>query len=123
MENNGSERRGATRVSFPCKIMISSPVRLLVSHTENISETGLRVMLEEKLNVFTMVGIELFVDKNQPIKCKGKVAWISEICNPVAREVMLYDVGIKFTEMNEFDKNYLKKIIFACARRGEQDPK
>jgi hypothetical protein len=114
MENSGSERRAAARVPFPCKIMISSPVRLLVSHTENLSEGGLRVMLEEKLSPFTVVGIELYVDKGRPVKCKGKVAWVKDIFNPIAREAILYDTGIKFIELNDFDKNYLKKIIEAC---------
>jgi len=114
MAGDGSERRIATRVPFPCKIMISSPIRLLVSHTENVSEGGLRVMLEEKLAPFTMVGIELYVDKQKPIKCKAKVAWVKEIMNPVAREATMYDTGFKFVEMNDFDKHYLLKIIDAC---------
>jgi PilZ domain len=121
MENNGSERRTAVRVPFPCKIMISSPIRLLVSHTENLSEGGLRVMLEEKLTPFTVVGIELYVDKGNPLKCKGKVAWVKDVFNPIAREVILHDTGIKFIEMNDFDKNYLKKIIDACKPKGNQE--
>jgi len=123
MENNGSERRTAARVPFPCKIMISSPVRLLVSHTENLSEGGLRVMLEEKLSPFTVVGIELYVDKGKPIKCKGKIAWVKDILNPIAREATLHDTGIKFIEMDEFDKVYLKRIIEACKTQGRQEQK
>ena len=123
MESNGSERRIAARVLFPCKIMIASPVRLLVSQTENVSEGGLRVMLEEKLAPYTVVGIELFVDKGKPIKCKGKIAWIKEILNPIAREATLYDTGIKFIEMNEFDKSYLKRIIDACKAQGNEEKK
>ena len=110
-EKSGSERRSSPRALFPCRIMISSPVRLLVSHTENISEGGIRVMLEEKLVPFTMVGIELYLDKNKPIKCKGKVAWIKEIVNPIEHEASMYDTGIKFFDLLEYDKLYLKKLV------------
>jgi hypothetical protein len=110
-EKSGAERRTAPRAIFPCRIMISSPVRLLVSHTENISEGGIRVMLEERLSPFTMVGIELYFDKNKPIKCKGKIAWIKEITNPVDRAANMFDTGIKFIDVGEFDKAYLKKLV------------
>lgn len=107
----GSERRTAPRAMFPCRIMISSPVRLLVSHTENISVGGIRVMLEERLSPFTMVGIELYFDKNKPIKCKGKIAWVKEITNPVERAANMFDTGIKFVDLSEFDKLYIKKLV------------
>ena len=114
MAEEGSERRIFTRALFPCKILISSPVRMLTSHTENVSEGGIRVILEEKVPVFTMVGIELFVDKNKPMKCKGKVAWIKEIINPIERQATMYDVGIKFVDLSDFDKVYIKKLVDAC---------
>lgn len=108
---SGAERRGSPRALFPCRIMISSPIRLLVSHTENISDGGIRVMLEEKLGPFTMVGIELYLDKNKPVKCKGKVAWVKEIVNPIEHAPSMYDTGIKFVDLLDFDKLYLKKLV------------
>ena len=80
-------------------------------------------MLEEKLSPFTVVGIELYVDKGKPVKCKGKIAWVKDVFNPIAREAMLYDTGIKFIEMDEFDKVYLKRIIEACKTQGKQEQK
>jgi len=119
MENNFDDRRNFPRAEFPCKIMISSPLRLLASHTENISEGGIRVMVEEKLTSFTMVGIEIYVDKSKPIKCKGKIAWVKEMVNPVAKEAVMYDVGVQFTDINEFDKNYIKKMVAAIKPPSE----
>ena len=118
---SGQERRGSKRVIFPCKIMISSPVRMLVSHTENISDGGIRVIIEEKLPIFTMVGIELFIDKNKPIKCKGKVAWVKEVVNPIERSAMMFDIGIKFIDINDFDRNYIKKLVVSCCEQGKED--
>ena len=47
----GSERRNFIRAVFPCKILVGSPVRLFASHTEDIGEGGIRVLLEERLNL------------------------------------------------------------------------
>ncbi len=110
-EKAAQDRRRAPRIVFPCKIMISSPVRLFSSHTENVSEGGIRVMLEEKLPPMTAVGIELFFEKERPLKCNGRVVWIKDIINPVEGRPVMFDTGIKFITVNEADKNYLKKLI------------
>jgi len=114
MDQDNVERRQYTRALFPCRIMISSPIRLLISHTEDISEGGIRVMLEEKLSPFTMVGIELYFDKNRPMKCKGKIAWVKEITNPIEKMPSMFDTGIKFIDLTDFDKLYLKKLADTC---------
>jgi len=107
----GEEKRKFARVIFPCRIVIGSPIRLLVSHTENIGEGGIRVILEEKLSVHTMVGLEIYVEKEKPIKCKGKVRWIGEKINPIARESLLFDTGIEFVGISESDRQYIKKLV------------
>ncbi|MCP4653366.1 MAG: PilZ domain-containing protein [Candidatus Omnitrophica bacterium] len=121
MGYEGENRREHSRVSFPCKIMISSPVRLLVSHTENLSEGGMRVVLEEKLSPYTMVGIEVFFEKNKPIKCKGKIAWVKEMVNPIAKTPTMFETGIKFIELNDCDKEYIKKLIKAITPEQKDD--
>ena len=118
--NNSSDRRSAPRVRFLCKLMMSSPLRMITSHTEDISEGGIRVVVDEKLSPFMSVGLELYVDKNKPIKCKGKIAWVKELVNPVAKEALMYEVGVKIVDINEFDKNYLSKIVKAFNETKEQ---
>ncbi|MFH1338742.1 MAG: PilZ domain-containing protein [Candidatus Omnitrophota bacterium] len=107
----GEEKRKFPRVIFPCRIVIGSPIRLLVSHTENIGEGGIRVILEEKLSAHTMVGLEIYVEKEKPIKCKGKVRWIGEKVNPLDRESLLFDTGIEFVGIDEADRQYIRKLV------------
>lgn len=107
----GEERREFSRVDFPCKILASSPVRLITTHTENISEGGIQIIIEEKLTPYSIVGLELFFEKDKPIKGKGKVAWVREKINPLGNEAILYDTGIKFIDLSTKDKNYIRVLV------------
>lgn len=108
---NGEERRRSPRVVFPCRIIVASPIRLLNTHTENVSEGGIRVLLEEKLGVYTIVGLEIFINREKPIKCKGRVRWVVEKVNPLEREPLLFDTGIEFVEINDCDRKYLSELV------------
>lgn len=109
--SNNQDRRKFPRAAFPCKIMLDSPIRLLVSHTENLSEGGIRVILEEKLNSFANVGMEIHLEKSRPIKCKGRVMWVMEKINPLEKQATLYDTGIQFTNIAQADKDYISKLV------------
>jgi hypothetical protein len=111
MKWSGEERRRFPRAEFPCKIIISSPLRLLTSHTENIGEGGIRVILEEKLDPFTVVGLELFFERERPIKCRGRVVWVVEKVNPIERIPLLFDTGIEFTKISECDREYIRRLV------------
>jgi hypothetical protein len=111
MEWDGVERRRFPRAEFPCKVIIGSPIRLLASHTENIGEGGIRVILEERLHPFTKVSLELFFEREKPIRCKGRVVWIVEKVNPIENEPLLFDTGIEFVEINETDKEYIRRLV------------
>jgi len=109
----GEEKRKFPRAVFPCKVIIGSPVRLIVSHTENISEGGLRVMLEEKLGAYTNVGMEIFFEKERPLKCKGRIIWVVEKINPLEKKAVMYDTGIQFIDMQETDIQYIRNLVSA----------
>ena len=113
MDSEGQERRRFPRAAFPCKIAVGSPIRWLASHTENISAGGIRVILEERLGVFTPVSLEIFLEKERSIKCKGKIAWVKEEVNPleIEGEPIMFDTGIEFTQINDSDKEYIKKLV------------
>lgn len=118
MNQGGEERRKYIRADFPCKIIIGSPIRLLVSHTEDIAEGGIRVILEEKLAPYTNVAIELYVEKDNPIKCKGRIIWVKEAVNPLQRQPTMYDTGIEFTEIKDCDTDYLRDMVDKLAEQG-----
>jgi Tfp pilus assembly protein PilZ len=91
--------------------MLESPIRLLVSHTENICEAGVRVILEEKLKAFITVGVEVYLEKTQPVKCKGKVVWAMEKVNPLETQATRYDIGVEFTDISTADKESIRNLV------------
>jgi len=111
MESDGSEKRKSSRTPFPCRITVSSPVRMISSHTEDIGPGGLRVMLDERLSMYTTLGLEIFLEQDKPIKCKGKVVWVRENMNPIERQPTIYETGIKFVEMNDCDQEYINILV------------
>ena len=119
----GEERRKFPRAKFPCKIVIVSPDKSLVSHTENIGEGEIRVLLEGKLNISTPVEVELFLlDRDKPIKCKGKVVWVQEKTNPLEKRSLMFDTGIAFTDIDNPDRGYIKKVVtHLLSREDEQE--
>ena len=123
MNWEGQERRRFPRAVFPCKIILSSPIRLFSSHTENISEGGVRVLLENKLELFTTVGLEIFLEKERPIKCKGRVVWVIEKVNPLKRECLMFDTGIEFSEISNQDREYIRNLITTILSQRKEEKK
>lgn len=112
MRDNFAEKREYRRISVACKISFVSSERQLVfnSHTENISAGGIMVIIEENAPS-TIVDLELYLwDKEQPLKCKGEIVWVNEI-TPKETKPRLFNTGIKFIEMSDFDKEEIKKFV------------
>jgi len=107
------EKRKFPRADITCKISTVFGERLLVFevHTENIGEGGIRVILGEKLNIPTAVDLELFLEnKEVPIRSKGEVVWAVEI-KPEGIRPRLFDTGIKFTLIDDLNKETIKKVV------------
>ncbi len=118
------EKRRFPRASIVCKITAVFAERLLVfnSHTENIGEGGIRVILEEKLHISTEVEVELFLlDRERPLKCKGQVIWTEEI-SPVGTEPRFFDTGIEFMGISDPDQTDVRKLVNAllAQEQGEK---
>lgn len=107
------EKRKFPRVKLACKISMVFGERLLMfnSHTENIGELGIRVILEEKLHESTIVAIELFL-KERSLKCKGQVIWVKEV-KPLGISPRFFDIGIKFIEMNDSNREEIGELVKA----------
>ena len=111
MDWKGKERRKFPRAVFPCKIIVNSSSRQLHSHTENLSKGGTRVILEEPLERFTTVRLELSPSVDTSIHCKGRVIWVIEKTNPIEDRPAMYDTGIEFVDMNGADKAYIQELL------------
>ena len=119
MSWDGKERRKAPRAVIPCKIIVLSPDHQLVSHTENISSYGIRVILEEELVVFDLVGLELFLKKETPIRCEGRVRWVIKKINPLEGQPTMFDTGIAFEFISDDDRKYIGEVVNTILCSGE----
>lgn len=120
-----TEKREFPRGSFFCKITAIFGERLLVfnSYTENISEGGVKVFLEEKLHIPTIVDLELFLEENgEPIKCKGELTWVNEIISEDAKRETLFDTGIKFIEITEADRSIIRDLVKKLTFKEKSGP-
>lgn len=116
----GLERRRFPRAKFPCKIIAHTlSEHTLVSHTENIGEGGVRVILDEKLSVHSKVGLEIYLEQ-EPIKCRGRIVWVIDIAHPLHQQALLFDTGIEFLDLCREDADRIKELVERLlARKGE----
>ena len=111
MSWNGVEKRNFIRANFPCKIIIYTPSEhTLVSHTENIGAGGVRVIIEESLDISSFVGLEVFLSGVQII-CKGRIVWVVGKSGPEKTEANIWDTGIEFYEISEKDRKVVEKFV------------
>jgi len=107
-----AERRKFPRINIACNVTVIFGERLLLfnAHADNLGNGGLRVILEERLHIGTLVELELFLAGNQkPLKCKGEVSWIKEKSS--AGHKSFFNTGIKFVELNDSVREEIKKLI------------
>jgi len=97
---DGSERRRFTRVNFPCRIVLYTPKRDRIDTVAiNISEWGVGLALREKLEVSSIIGLEIYEIKKRPILCNGFVKWVKGIeSSYVYIGNLLFNTGIQFNQ-------------------------
>ncbi|MEI8349471.1 MAG: PilZ domain-containing protein [Candidatus Omnitrophota bacterium] len=111
MDYSGIEKRRFIRARFPCKIFIHPPHQHIIStYTENISAGGVRVIIEEHLDISTPVGLEVHM-KDGVVHCKGRIVWVVGKESPYRKGVTYSDTGIEFYEISESDRVLIKEFI------------
>jgi len=111
---DGVEKRNFIRANFPCKIIIYTPSEhTLISHTENIGAGGVRVIIEESLDISSLVGLEVFLSGAQII-CKGRIVWVVEKSGSEKTEANIWDTGIEFYEIAERDRKIVESFVNAA---------
>jgi c-di-GMP-binding flagellar brake protein YcgR len=109
------ERREFSRINIACKISMALGDRLseFSAHTENIGAGGMMIIMdaEKAPSVSTAVDLELFLwNMDQPIKCKGEIAWVNEI-SPQEIKPRIFNVGIRFTEISDTDRDAIGRFV------------
>lgn len=71
--------------------------------TKDFSEGGIRFPLYEKIAIGTLIELHIETPFDTiPISAVGQVVWVKALNTEEGREV--YDVGVKFTQMQSFDQ-------------------
>jgi c-di-GMP-binding flagellar brake protein YcgR len=110
---NGIEKRRFVRANFPCKIAISTPTKhTIITHTENIGAGGVRVIIDEELDISLMVGLEIHLN-NEMIKSEARIVWAIEAKKTSADEKLHYDTGIEFYKIDEEDRKIINNFVEA----------
>ena len=113
---NGVDRRTFPRANYPCLIVVrrSTPPEAIMTHTENISIGGLRVMIKKKFGVATPVELLIdLMDTQGEIHCRGQISWVKEVRlkHQEASEALKYDTGIKFTEIDKPSEARINRVV------------
>jgi Tfp pilus assembly protein PilZ len=118
------EKRKYPRTNVSCKIKITTifDEKQLVfeTHPENIGVGGIKAILEEEIQVSTIVDLELYLfDKKKPLKLKGEIVWVQEI-RPTGIKPRLFDTGIKFRQANGSGQEEIKKFVDALLSKRKR---
>lgn len=109
MENEkwqGIEKRKFPRAKFPCEVIVFLPEeKRVTTETENIGCGGASVLLREQCKISSLVGLEIFIDRENPVKCKAKVVWC------IQKNDTEFDLGFEFTEITDNDKGRIEIIV------------
>ncbi|MBD3263617.1 MAG: hypothetical protein GF375_00765 [Candidatus Omnitrophica bacterium] len=107
----GVEKRRFVRAQFPCRIIIHTPSEHVVSsHTENIGAGGIRVIIQENLDISTIVDLDIYLG-DEPIVCKARIVWTVEKKNPLSGESLMYDTGLEFYQIEDKDRELIKNLV------------
>jgi len=105
MRKVDEERRRFPRANFLCKIIVRANKKEYFATTQNISSGGIRVILEDKLEVGTDTQITIFTSRQ--IECQARVVWVL----PADEIQDSFDTGIEFTQISKQDKDFLEVLV------------
>lgn len=106
-----TEKRRFPRANIPCKIIIHTPKEsVITTTTENIGAGGIRVILDQAVEVSSIVDLEVEVG-NSLINCKGRVVWMVPKKSPEPSELIGHDTGIEFYQISHKDQEVIKKLV------------
>ena len=112
---DGADRRRFPRAEYPCLITIRkhtpSPFSIL-THTENISLGGMRVIVGKRIEVMTDVDLEIdLMDTLPNVTSDGTVSWVKEILPAQKGRSPSYEIGIQFITLKDEYRRRIQSII------------
>lgn len=119
---DGRNRRKFSRIFFPCLIKIRGGhdgKDVLLTHTENLSSGGVRVILKKFVGKGTIIDVEIdLMDTGEHLCCKGCVVWSEQRKETEDVKPNFFDIGVEFTDINEVNKKRLNDVINHQVKQG-----
>lgn len=123
---DGRNRRKFPRVIYPCLIKIQGTQdqgakNAILTHTENLSIGGVRIVLKNPIPMATILDIEIdLVDTGDIVSCVGKVVWLEQRSKIEADKPSFYDIGIEFMGTSDADRQRLEVIVAHNIKQGNK---
>jgi hypothetical protein len=140
---DGKERRRFPRAEYPCLLTVrkkTPPPFSILTHTENISIGGVRVVIDKEIEVATEVDVEIDLQDTLPnVTSTGKISWVRQFLvdrkdqtsRPTPKTKILkatvawikkipaaqegkpasYDTGIQFVTLKDEDRTRIADIV------------
>ncbi len=108
---DSSEKRGAQRVPVKLKVDWKSEGNFLFEHATNISEQGIFIETENPMQPGTAIDLQFQLpEASKKIEVRGEVTWVNPI-RPPGSENYNPGMGIRFTNLNEGDKDTILSLV------------
>jgi len=121
---DGMERRRHARLRRKLIVyyrIITRPHIKNRCRTVDISEGGMKLLLNEKLDKGVMLEIKISIPKSgKNVEVEGDVAWAEEISERDAFGRRLFYAGIKFSAINDPDGSSLVEYIRSLTEKGQE---
>jgi Tfp pilus assembly protein PilZ len=112
---DGVDRRKFPRAEYPCLVTVRKSVpslQAILTHTENLSTGGVRVIISKKLAAPIKVDLELDLKDTLPtIKLQGKISWVKEVVARTKGRPPRYDTGIQFVNLKQENRKRIHHIV------------
>lgn len=107
----GIDQRRFPRAQYECTVSLRQPdASSVTAKTENVGLGGVCVLLQQGLDIFSPVELELNLDDGKPpVKVNGTVVWV--VRKRKFGKAPRFDTGIEFAELSAEDKARLEAII------------
>ena len=111
-------QRRFPRAKYKCTVILqpSGEASSISTATENIGLGGVCVLLQQEVDIFSLVDLEISLDDGKPsLRISGTIVWV--VKRGDLRRRGSFDTGIEFSELRPEDRSRLEAVIDKRASR------
>jgi c-di-GMP-binding flagellar brake protein YcgR len=108
----GMNQRKFPRASYKCVVKLhqEGEQASIPAVTENIGLGGICVIMEQGLDIFSPVKLELSLEDGKgPVKAKGTIVWV--VRRRQVRKNIQFDTGVEFSGLSAESKSRLEAVL------------